>query len=919
MDLRPNSQDTSAFYLGNIYGVLADPNATRASPIAKPPPFSRPRYAVWVNSLWFLSLVMSVSCALWATLLHQWARRYIRLTQPARCSPEKRARMRAFFANGVDEMHTPLAVEGLPALLHFSLFLFFGGLAIFLFNVDYEVFICVVLWIGLFSVVYVLITVLPLIRLDSPYHTPLSMVAWFPYTSIRYATFKVLASITFMCGNYDARERYCELRDRYRGWISRSMEKIAEEEASERSSDVDIGILDWTISALGDDDSLEKFFEAIPGFFNSRLVDDLRGHLSGDISTRLWPALYGFLGRTLISNSVLDKVKLHRFDIGTGAMNLLPDFCVWWILRSFFFNLRGRLSQNIEIVYALANALARWCTSNNQDIAQYAQLIVASVLTAVRERDDRWVALAASVGLSERDVREYVTRGDDSVSLAILIQIARKAYRLDLRQLYLEELTQFDIRDTLSGLQHDFCTLWNEIVQEAKKQGTNNSIPVNILRQIRHLYIALHQGTDAAPTAFSPSTDSDFILLKPSSYPLCNIASHRCHRPDSIVHVTLLTQPALSLDAPPGRSTSGRSAVNNAVAGPPSPSHPMTPSEIGDGSPPPVTTSPALPVYTSPPPSYVSPPGAVVASMKDILPPAATLTHPLEGIMPRDVVVSCTEPADILSASTTAPAPTLALIPASKPPVLKIGKSSESYDAGSASASKPSLPASSVIDFPIPPPPSRAPPLSNAGPLSLLGSMTPSRPTENATLPRLRARGLVNTGSMCFANSVLQLLVHSPSFWNLFRELGGLTGQLGVGGLETGRSATPLVDATVRFLEEFMFKEEPPLSHQASGGKLRGHEDAMKEHKAVDSFEPMYVYDAMNLKEKRQLKYLLVRSPSRDKNLLLLIHAGVTVYRMANSKMRKSFSASTSTQLTRSCLRYSPLSVVTSWLLLHPE
>ncbi|KAH9987827.1 hypothetical protein BJV77DRAFT_1070393 [Russula vinacea] len=39
-DLRPNSQDTSAFYLGNIYEVLADPNVTRAptpSPIAKPP------------------------------------------------------------------------------------------------------------------------------------------------------------------------------------------------------------------------------------------------------------------------------------------------------------------------------------------------------------------------------------------------------------------------------------------------------------------------------------------------------------------------------------------------------------------------------------------------------------------------------------------------------------------------------------------------------------------------------------------------------------------------------------------------------------------------------------------------------------------------------------------------------------------
>ncbi|KAF8475253.1 hypothetical protein DFH94DRAFT_635656, partial [Russula ochroleuca] len=138
-DLRPNSQDTSAFYLGNIYEVLADPNVTRPSipsPVTKPPPFSPPRYAVWVNSLWFLSLVMSLSCALWATSLHQWARRYIRVTQPARCSPEKRARMRTFFADGVDKMHIPWAVEGLPTLLHLSLFLFFGGLVIFLFNVD---------------------------------------------------------------------------------------------------------------------------------------------------------------------------------------------------------------------------------------------------------------------------------------------------------------------------------------------------------------------------------------------------------------------------------------------------------------------------------------------------------------------------------------------------------------------------------------------------------------------------------------------------------------------------------------------------------------------------------------------------------------------------------------------------------------
>src|SRR5580692_9168229 len=112
----PNSQDTSAFYLEKIFELLYL-NVTPASipsAIPKPPPFSPPAYAIWVNSLWFLSLVISLTAALLATSLQQWARRYIRVTRPPRCSPEKRARMRAFFADGADKLHLPRAVEGLP-------------------------------------------------------------------------------------------------------------------------------------------------------------------------------------------------------------------------------------------------------------------------------------------------------------------------------------------------------------------------------------------------------------------------------------------------------------------------------------------------------------------------------------------------------------------------------------------------------------------------------------------------------------------------------------------------------------------------------------------------------------------------------------------------------------------------------------
>jgi hypothetical protein len=82
--------------------------------------------AVWVNSLWFLSLVISLTCALLATFLQPWARRYMKVTQ-SRYGLHKRARIRTFFAEGVDSLRLPWAVEALAALLHLSLSLLLSG------------------------------------------------------------------------------------------------------------------------------------------------------------------------------------------------------------------------------------------------------------------------------------------------------------------------------------------------------------------------------------------------------------------------------------------------------------------------------------------------------------------------------------------------------------------------------------------------------------------------------------------------------------------------------------------------------------------------------------------------------------------------------------------------------------------------
>jgi hypothetical protein len=83
-----------------------------------------------------------------ATLLQQWARRYIAITQPS-CGPHKHARIWVFFAEGLEKRHLHLAVEALPILLHISLFLFFAGLLVLLFKTDHTVFGIVAGWVGL--------------------------------------------------------------------------------------------------------------------------------------------------------------------------------------------------------------------------------------------------------------------------------------------------------------------------------------------------------------------------------------------------------------------------------------------------------------------------------------------------------------------------------------------------------------------------------------------------------------------------------------------------------------------------------------------------------------------------------------------------------------------------------------------------
>ncbi|KAF8465128.1 hypothetical protein DFH94DRAFT_359125 [Russula ochroleuca] len=153
------------------------PNGTYS--VTTNPPSPATASLIWVNAMWLISLVLSLTSALIATLLQEWARRYVEM--PERTSdPNHRARVRSFLFLGTKIYKMRLAVQLPPALLHLSVFLFFAGLVIVFRMINKTVAIAVEVAVGVFGVAYVVLSILPCLNVQCPYRTPMSYFLWYP-------------------------------------------------------------------------------------------------------------------------------------------------------------------------------------------------------------------------------------------------------------------------------------------------------------------------------------------------------------------------------------------------------------------------------------------------------------------------------------------------------------------------------------------------------------------------------------------------------------------------------------------------------------------------------------------------------------------------------------------------------------------
>ena len=263
--------------LAQISQQLSSANSTSSISTAFPTiqsPFSPSASVVFINSVWFLSLVLSLTCALMATLLQQWARRYLQIVRQNH-PPHIRANIREYFYQGARRFGIFGLVELLPSLLIIAVLLFFAGLVVFAFQADDTVAYTTLAIVGFCFLLYIALTLIPLVFHDCPYCTPLTSVLWFSSRMIGLAFYWIRdRGATYLHKHW---ELLSESRVKFYRQIHENKVKSWSEDMITQLVDSAKHIsmyrytetLTWTLHQLDKDHELMEFATAIPGLYDS--------------------------------------------------------------------------------------------------------------------------------------------------------------------------------------------------------------------------------------------------------------------------------------------------------------------------------------------------------------------------------------------------------------------------------------------------------------------------------------------------------------------------------------------------------------------------------------------------------------------------------------------------------------------------
>ncbi|KAH9952441.1 hypothetical protein BC827DRAFT_1274706 [Russula dissimulans] len=431
--LLPDSAGDTAKLLAQISRQLDGlSNGTRASIESSIPPqssFQPPTSAVLVNSLWFLSLVTSLFCALLATLQQRWARQYLNVTQP-HVATHKRARIRSYFAEGAARFDIAVAVEAIPGLLHVSVFLFLAGLAISAFNIHHTVAYVVLAATIVCSLAYLVITVLPAICHHSPYSSPFSAPTWIISQKTAIGLHYTVDHIVAFFRTRFVRNRKTHLEpDEAPTVTMRQFEDMitaAHDAAANSSWEIDARALGWTLDKLDEPRQLIPFAAGIPGFSCSTEVEDRISILKAApkqsaIHRKLYRRIVFLLMRTsdiklLRCSQLVSESEGQRYrQICLKALYFLPDAIKHLLVRLLDPDVQrpDKVEAGFKPIFhsaeswVMAETLSQPDKRVHRDVAIGAQCVAAVQATQLPDTAETWSILGRQLKLDDNVLEFY--------------------------------------------------------------------------------------------------------------------------------------------------------------------------------------------------------------------------------------------------------------------------------------------------------------------------------------------------------------------------------------------------------------------------------------------------------------------------------------------------------------------------------
>ncbi|PVF91024.1 hypothetical protein CPB86DRAFT_456233, partial [Serendipita vermifera] len=309
--------------------------------------YETPDYAVIVNGLLFTSLSCSLIAALLAVLALQWVASYDMGLNTS--SARKRALQRHTRWTGIERWKMGEIIASLPLLIFVSLFLFFIGIADWLWHMNRAISGIVIGGIGIGCLLYMITNLISIIQLDAPFRTPVSkgLVPLYRGT-IAWMRFLFLSFPSEVLNKNEGRKSFSWNRIR-EIWgsihkdVSVAPQNFAkyEEKEVERKEDAEMESLLWLANSIEVTiASRDMFLSLIRGFM--KLSPELwmrRDKMDGapwqDIFTVLCNPYFGKNHNEIAEEEWKIAVEVYE------AYSVIPSMLPFLMFRNFHYTMTG--------------------------------------------------------------------------------------------------------------------------------------------------------------------------------------------------------------------------------------------------------------------------------------------------------------------------------------------------------------------------------------------------------------------------------------------------------------------------------------------------------------------------------------------------------------------------------------------------